>query len=101
MAEHKISLSWTDGGKPFTYESYPREHEITYKTDQVVTTSAAPAYRAATFPMPIWWTPTCVTAKPTAWTSPAPSCRDVLPRHWPPRPDSKIKPRPSSRFWRG
>ena len=45
MAEHKISLSWTDGGKPFTYESYPREHEITYKTDQVVTTSAAPAYR--------------------------------------------------------
>ena len=45
MAEHKISLSWTDGGRPFTYETYPREHEITYKTGQVMTTSASPVYR--------------------------------------------------------
>ena len=47
MGEHRISVSWTDGGRPFTYESYPREHQIAYKTGQVVTTSAAPAYRGA------------------------------------------------------
>jgi organic hydroperoxide reductase OsmC/OhrA len=46
MAEHRIALSWTDGGKPFTYESYPREHTISYKNGrQVMATSAAPAYR--------------------------------------------------------
>jgi organic hydroperoxide reductase OsmC/OhrA len=45
MAEHRIALSWTDGGKPFAYETYPREHAITYKSGQAVTTSAAPAYR--------------------------------------------------------
>lgn len=45
MGEHRITLDWNDGGRPFTYESYPREHTITYKTGQQVTTSAAPAYR--------------------------------------------------------
>ena len=45
MGEHRITLQWTDGGKPFTYETYPREHTITYKTGQQVVTSAAPAYR--------------------------------------------------------
>ena len=30
MAEHRITLTWTDGGKPFTYETYPREHTIAY-----------------------------------------------------------------------
>ena len=46
MAEHRITLSWTDGGKPFTYETYPREHTIAYKNgQQVMATSAAPAYR--------------------------------------------------------
>lgn len=45
MGEHRITLTWTDGGKPFTYESYPREHSITYKAGQQVITSAAPAYR--------------------------------------------------------
>lgn len=45
MAEHKINLTWNDGGKPFTYETYPREHTITYKTGQQMVTSAAPAYR--------------------------------------------------------
>ncbi len=46
MAEHKIKLTWHDGGKPFTYEAYPREHEIVFKDGrQTVTASAAPAYK--------------------------------------------------------
>ncbi len=46
MAEHKIRLTWNDGGKPFTYEAYPREHEIVFKDgQQTVTASAAPAYK--------------------------------------------------------
>jgi organic hydroperoxide reductase OsmC/OhrA len=45
MAEHKITLAWTDGGKPFTYDSYPREHAVTFKNGQTMTVSAAPAYR--------------------------------------------------------
>ena len=45
MAEHKIRLTWTDSGQPFTYEAYPREHEITFKDGQNVTASASPAYK--------------------------------------------------------
>ncbi|OJT94975.1 MAG: hypothetical protein BGN82_09505 [Alphaproteobacteria bacterium 65-7] len=46
MTEHRIALRWTGGGKPFTYESYPREHEIVFKNGQDrMTASAAPAYR--------------------------------------------------------
>jgi organic hydroperoxide reductase OsmC/OhrA len=46
MAEHRIRLTWTDGGKPFTYESYPREHEIVFKDGQDrLTASASPAYK--------------------------------------------------------
>ncbi|HEY0266974.1 MAG TPA: OsmC family protein [Rhizomicrobium sp.] len=46
MAEHKIRLTWNDGGKPFTYEAYPRAHEIAFKDgQQAVTVSAAPAYK--------------------------------------------------------
>ncbi len=45
MAEHKVTLDWTDGGKPFTYEGYPREHRIVFKDGQTFTASAAPAYR--------------------------------------------------------
>ena len=46
MAEHRIRLSWTDGGKPFTYEAYPREHEIVFKDGQDrLTASSSPAYR--------------------------------------------------------
>ena len=43
--EHRIALSWTDGGKPFTYDSYPREHTVTFKNGQSVTVSASPAYK--------------------------------------------------------
>jgi organic hydroperoxide reductase OsmC/OhrA len=46
MGEHRIRLNWSDGGKPFTYEAYPREHEIAFKDGrQTITASAAPAYR--------------------------------------------------------
>jgi organic hydroperoxide reductase OsmC/OhrA len=46
MAEHKIRLTWNDGGKPFTYEAYPREHQIAFKDgQQVMTASASPAYK--------------------------------------------------------
>jgi organic hydroperoxide reductase OsmC/OhrA len=46
MAEHRIRLTWTDGGKPFAYESYPREHEIVFKDGQDrLTASASPAYK--------------------------------------------------------
>jgi organic hydroperoxide reductase OsmC/OhrA len=46
MAEHRVTLSWNDGGKPFTYESYPREHRIAFKDGQdTMTVSAAPAYK--------------------------------------------------------
>lgn len=45
MGEHRIALRWSDGGKPFTYESYPREHEIVFKDGQALTASASPAYR--------------------------------------------------------
>src|SRR3569833_3027900 len=43
--EHRIAHSWTDGGKPFTYDAYPREHTVTFKTGQAVTVSASPAYK--------------------------------------------------------
>ncbi len=46
MAEHKIKLTWNDGGKPFTYDAYPRAHEIAFKDgQQSITVSAAPAYK--------------------------------------------------------
>ena len=46
MAEHRIRLTWNDGGRPFTYESYPREHQIAFKEGQdSITASASPAYR--------------------------------------------------------
>jgi organic hydroperoxide reductase OsmC/OhrA len=45
MSEHRIALSWNDGGRPFTYETYPREHEIVFKDGQKITASASPTYR--------------------------------------------------------
>jgi len=43
--EHRIALSWNDGGKPFTYDAYPREHTVTFKNGQAVTVSASPVYK--------------------------------------------------------
>ena len=45
MAEHKISLTWAKGNVPFTYDAYPRNHQITFKNDQTFTFSAAAAYK--------------------------------------------------------
>jgi organic hydroperoxide reductase OsmC/OhrA len=46
MAEHRIRLTWNDGGKPFTYEAYPREHAIAFKDGgDTLTASASPAYK--------------------------------------------------------
>src|ERR1700719_2210245 len=45
MAEHKISLTWSRGEAPFTYNDYPRNHDIVFKNGAPVTFSASPAYR--------------------------------------------------------
>ena len=45
MAEHKITLQWIKGDVPFTYDAYPRNHQITFKDGVAKTFSAAPAYR--------------------------------------------------------
>ena len=34
MAEHKIALNWKKGDAPFTYETYPRNHEIIFKNGE-------------------------------------------------------------------
>ncbi len=48
MAEHKIKLDWKKGAVPFTYDAYPRNHQITFKSDETVTFSAAGAYKGDT-----------------------------------------------------
>src|ERR1700759_45813 len=45
MMEHRIALSWQKGPAPFTYDAYPRNHEITFKNDQRLTASGAVAYK--------------------------------------------------------
>jgi organic hydroperoxide reductase OsmC/OhrA len=45
MAEHKIALRWSKGDAPFTYNTYPRNHTISFKNGAPVTFSAAPAYK--------------------------------------------------------
>jgi len=46
MGEHRIALKWNKGEAPFTYESYPRNHEIVFKDGaERLMASAAPAYR--------------------------------------------------------
>ena len=45
MAEHKITLQWAKGGAAFTYDAYPRNHQITFKDGVAKTFSASPVYR--------------------------------------------------------
>jgi organic hydroperoxide reductase OsmC/OhrA len=45
MAEHKIALAWEKGDAAFTYDTYSRNHRITFKDGVAKTFSAAPAYR--------------------------------------------------------
>ena len=34
MAEHKITLNWAKGDVPFTYDVYPRNHQIAFKNGE-------------------------------------------------------------------
>jgi organic hydroperoxide reductase OsmC/OhrA len=45
MAEHKIALEWQKGDVAFTYDTYSRNHEITFKDGVAKTFSAAAVYR--------------------------------------------------------
>jgi len=46
MSEHRIALSWEKGDVPFTYDAYPRNHTIAFKSGQeTVIASASPAYK--------------------------------------------------------
>ena len=44
MSEHKTTIHWNRGGKPFTPEGYSRDHEWIFERGQRLTGSAAPAY---------------------------------------------------------
>ena len=45
MSEHKVSLEWKRESEQFTYESYNRDHMLTFEGGARVPVSAAPAYR--------------------------------------------------------
>ena len=46
MAEHHIALEWRKGEAPFTYDAYPRNHDIVFKHGaERLTASAAAAYK--------------------------------------------------------
>jgi organic hydroperoxide reductase OsmC/OhrA len=46
MAEHRITLNWSKGEAPFTYETYPRNHQIVFKDGaEQLTVSASSAYK--------------------------------------------------------
>ena len=44
MSEHKITLKWFKGDVPFTYQTYTRNHNITFKDGAPQTFSASPVY---------------------------------------------------------
>jgi organic hydroperoxide reductase OsmC/OhrA len=43
MSEHRIALNWAKGDAPFTYDAYPRNHEIAFKdgAERVIVSGAA------------------------------------------------------------
>ena len=45
MSEHKASLAWERGGKPFELKTYSRDHVIRFPNGIEYGASAAPAYR--------------------------------------------------------
>ena len=47
VGEHRIQLQWSFGDAPFTYESYSRNHQVSFKGGVTVTVSAAAHYRGA------------------------------------------------------
>ena len=44
MSEHKATISWERGARPFSYESYSRDHTWTFDGGVEVPATAAPAY---------------------------------------------------------
>ena len=44
MSEHKVTLSWQRGDKPFEYQKYPRDHTWKFPGGHEMQASAAPAY---------------------------------------------------------
>ena len=44
MSEHKVSLSWKRGDKPFEYQKYSRDHTWKFDGGHEMQASAAPAY---------------------------------------------------------
>src|SRR5437588_4659633 len=44
MSEHKITLTWKRGDKPFEYQKYSRDHIWKFDGGDVMQASAAPAY---------------------------------------------------------
>ena len=44
MAEHRATIDWQRGDTAFTYETYPRNHTVTFDNGAVVEASAAPDY---------------------------------------------------------
>jgi len=45
MSEHKISIDWKRGQADFVYQSYSRDHTITFSPTGTVCGSAAPEFR--------------------------------------------------------
>jgi len=44
MSEHKVTLTWQRGDKPFDYQKYPRDHMWKFPGGHEMQASAAPAY---------------------------------------------------------
>ena len=45
MSEHKVALEWRKETEQFTYETYNRNHVLTFEGGAKVAASAAPAYK--------------------------------------------------------
>lgn len=44
MSEHPASLSWSRSGREFTYETYSRDHVLTFENGQKCLASSAPGF---------------------------------------------------------
>ncbi|PYI71029.1 MAG: osmotically inducible protein OsmC, partial [Verrucomicrobia bacterium] len=44
MSEHKITLTWKRGDKPFEYQKYSRDHTWKFEGGHEMQASAAPTY---------------------------------------------------------
>ncbi|MCZ8317970.1 MAG: OsmC family protein [Lysobacteraceae bacterium] len=44
MSEHTAALNWSRRGRDFTYETYSRDHVVTFENGQKALASSAPAF---------------------------------------------------------